>query len=437
MRRIGMGWWIAALSLVMFAPQVRATNGMYLAAYGSEAAGRGGADLAYTDHASCLQSNPAALAFMKHSDLTIDLQVLAPKLTYGGDPFGNAITGKNNLFPMPSISWAHASPKSPLAFGLGLISQGGMGAQFDGYATPFGTKDGTYSQVRFASLTPAIAYAVAPTLALGVSANLGYSDVAFRFYPTTSYYNTMGTPLDPTDDVGFFGADLSKAARAFNSSVRVGALWSVHPRMQIGAIYQTKTSGEYKNGTLTLNESSLGLGLVKYDAVVDGFTWPAQWGIGTRIEVAPRLTLAGDLRRDLWSDAIQDIQVMGSKPDKASPVTAPVMPFVFDWQDVWVGSVGAEFKATPALVVRAGWNYGEDPVPAATLNPLFPAITERHATLGCGWTRGANTLNVAAERAFATTLTNPNTNPNVNPFGPGATVTHSQWTFSLGWSRAL
>ena len=30
----------------------------------------------------------------------------------------------------------------------------------------------------------------------------------------------------------------------------------------------------------------------------------------------------------------------------------------------------------------AGWNYGENPVPDATLNPLFPATVERHYTAG-------------------------------------------------------
>jgi len=62
---------------------------------------------------------------------------------------------------------------------------------------------------------------------------------------------------------------------------------------------------------------------------------------------------------------------------------------------------------------------------------------EQHATVGLGWNHGANTVNFALERAFEHTQTNDNTDPNVNPFGPGATVNHSQWTISIGYSRAF
>lgn len=430
--------WPLVVSLMLAASTpALATNGMYLAGYGSEAAGRAGTNLAIADRALGLQANPAGIAQLQGQHFSVDLQMLAPSLTYNGDPFGNDIDAKSTLFNMPSLSYVRGSKGSPWTFGLGLISQGGMGATFNGYSTPFGTKDGTYSEVRFLTATPTVAYALNEDFALGVSLNAGYSDVAFRFYPGTSYYNDMGTPLDPSDDIGFFGLNMSKRARAFNYSGRVGAMWTATPQIQVGAIYQTKTQGDYKDGTLTMNQSAIGLGPVKYDAEVEGFTWPEQYGAGLQLRPADRWVLAGDVRRFMWSDAIKQIDVKGTNPDKASPQTAPVVPFVFDWKDAWTYSVGAEFRATPALTLRGGYNYGQNPVPAFTLNPLFPAITEQHATVGAGYTWGGNTLNFAGERAFSASVTNRNVDQNVNPFGPGATVEHSQWTFSIGFSRAI
>jgi long-chain fatty acid transport protein len=312
-----------------------------------------------------------------------------------------------------------------------------MGATFEGYNTPFGTKDGTYSEVRFLTATPTMAYAVNEDLAIGLSVNAGYSDVTFRFFPNTSYYNNGGTPLDPTDDIGFFGANLSERAKAFNTSARVGAMWRLSPQVQFGAIYQTKTQGKYKNGKLSLNETALGLGEVKYDPVVEGFTWPEQFGAGVQIRPVDRWTLAVDARRYLWSGAIKEIDVKGSNPDKATPVVSPLMPFVFDWKDTWVLGVGGEYRASDALTLRGGYNFGQNPVPEATLNPLFPATIKHHAALGAGYTWAGNTVHLALERAFKASETNSNTNPNVNPFGPGATVDHAQWTFSLGFSRAF
>lgn len=425
-----------ATTFVLAAP-ADATNGMYLAGYGSEAAGRAGANLGVADRAMGLQANPAGIAQLQGQHLSIDLQLLAPKLRYGGDPAGNAIDGESALFAMPSFTYVRGNPESPWNFGMALISQGGMGAHFVGYRTPFGTTDETFSEVRFLTATPTVSYSFTPDLALGLSGNLGYSDVRFRFFPNTSFYQDGGTPTDPSDDMGFFGADMVGRAKAFNASGRLGLMWRALPRVQFGAIYQTETSGSYKNGSLQLNETALGLGPVNYEAEVEGFSWPEQFGLGAQIHPADRLMVALDARLYRWSGAMTRINVKGSSPDKPSPVANPLMPFVFDWKDQWVYIAGLEYRATRDLTLRTGFNFGEDPVPANTLNPLFPAITEKHATAGLSYTLQATTFNVAVERAFTSSVTNTNTDPNVNPFGPGAAVDHSQWTVSLGVSRAF
>ncbi len=424
---------VALLSL--FATVAHATNGMYLAGYGSAAAGRAGTSLAVADCPLELQANPAGIALLNGGQFGFDAQVLAPSLTYDGDPMHNSMDAKSRYFTMPSLAYAHAG--QTWSWGLGLISQGGMGATFSDYATPFGTHDETSSEVRFLTVTPTVAYTVNEKLALGASVNAGYSDVTFRFYPNTSYYNDMGTPLDPSDDMGFFGANLTKRARAINFSGRVGAMWTVSPQVRLGAVYQTETSGKYESGTLQLNQTSIGLGNVKYDGTVDGFTWPQMFGAGVLVKPSERWRVALDVRDYLWSGAMKTITVTGENPDKASPMTKPVMKFVFDWKDAVVVSAGTEVDVNPALTLRGGFNYGANPVPDNTLNPLFPAITQSHATLGCGWHLGRHTINAAVERAFESKVTNDNTNQNVNPFGPGATVAHSQWTFSLGVSHAL
>lgn len=422
---------------ICVAPAARATNGMYLAGYGSEAAGRAGANLGVADRAIGLQANPAGIAQLQGQHVSLDLQLLSPRLHYGGDPAGNAMDGEHKLFAMPSLTYVRGNVDSPWNFGLAFLSQGGMGAHFTGYRTPFATTDETFSEVRFLTASPTVAYAVTPDLSFGAAGNFGYSDVRFRFFPQTSYYNDAGTPTNPADDIGFFGADLTGRAKAFNLSGRAGLMWRALPQLQLGAIYQTKTSGTYKKGTLRLNETALGLGYVNYEATVEGFTWPEQFGVGAQIRPADRFMLALDARLYRWSPAMSRINVKGVNPDVTTPITAPVMPFVFDWKNQWVYIAGMEYRATPALTLRGGFNFGADPVPNSTLNPLFPAITEKHATLGFSYTWLANTFNLAVERAFTASFTNLNANPNENPFGPGASVDHSQWTISAGISKAF
>ncbi len=429
----------ATACLLALAVPAWATNGMYLAGYGSEAAGRAGANIAVADRSLGLQANPAGIGQLQGQHLGLDLQVLAPKMHYGGDMANNSIDAKDVLFAMPSISWVRGSHGSPWTYGFGFISQGGMGATFEGYRTPFGNTDGTFSEVRFLTATPTVAYTPVEDVSLGASVNVGYSDVKFRFYPNTSFYSDMGTPSDPTDDMGFFGMDLTDRAKTVNTSVRLGALWHATEQVQLGATWQSRTEGKYENGTLQMNMAAIGLGPVRYDAAVDGFTWPQQFGLGVQLRPTPQWIVAADARRYLWNGAMQTITVQGTNPDKAVPGPFATMnvPFVFQWEDQWAWIVGTEYRVNDAFTVRGGYNFGKSPVPASTLNPLFPATTEQHAAVGASWTWMSNTVNLAIERAFEATETNMNTNQNVNPFGPGATVDHSQWTVSLGFTKAF
>ena len=402
-----------------------ATNGMYLAGYGAEAAGRGGANIAIADRALGLQSNPAGIAQLQGNHLSVDLQFLMPDLHYGGDAFGNDIDGDDLIFAMPSISYVRGGAESHWTWGIGLVSQGGMGATFEGYNTPFGTtNEKTYSQVRFATLVPTVAYAPSEDFSIGLSVNLGYSDVAFDFWP-----NTAASPF-------FAGMEMTDPAKAFNYSFRGGLMFRVHPMLQFGLVYQTETKGEYKDGTLVLNFGGP-LGKVAYDVDVDGFTWPEQLGFGMQLRPTEKLMLAFDIKNYFWSRSLGSIEVKPSNPDNAMAPPAPVLPpFVFNWKDQLVAILGLEYRLNNAVTLRAGYNKGNSPVPDATLTPLFPAIVEDHATLGLGWNLQSWTINAALERGFEASQTNSVANPMLDPFA-GSTVSHSQWTLSLGFTKVF
>ena len=136
-------------------------------------------------------------------------------------------------------------------------------------------------------------------------------------------------------------------------------------------------------------------------------------------------------------EPVELIQVVGTNPTSPTPFPEVEAPLTFLWKDRTVYAFGFEARATESLTVRAGYNHGLSPVPDETLNPLFPAITVDHATFGLGWTWDANTINFALEHAFEASQTNNTTDPMINPFGPGSTIDHSQWTVSIGYSRAF
>jgi hypothetical protein len=70
---IARSWLLAGSLLLRLAAPAFATNGMYLAGYGSEAAGRAGTNLAVADRALGLQANPAGIAQLQGQHPSVDL----------------------------------------------------------------------------------------------------------------------------------------------------------------------------------------------------------------------------------------------------------------------------------------------------------------------------------------------------------------------------
>lgn len=423
---------LAGLALAAAAATAHATNGLYLTGYGAEAMGRAGASLAISDRTLGLNANPAGIAQLQGDHFTASLAVMAPSLE-----FENMVNGptdaESRYFPLPAFAWVRSGKETPWAWGVGFIAQGGMGATFNELDTFFGTRDQSYTQVRFMTLSPTVAYSFSEDSAIGATLNLGYADAAFRLFPSTSFFNTQNPAMS------FFGPKMEDAA-GLQTSLRLGWWWRPAQRWTLGAMYQTETDSTFEDGKLSVNfEAMPGLGqAVRYDAEMNGFTFAAQAGVGTAFRATDDWLIAFDVKRYFWDDALDTISVVGTDPSVAGAPPQVNMDFVFDWQDQWVLALATEYRLSERTTLRAGWNYGENPVPDETLTPLFPATTEHHLAVGASHLRGSVTYEWAIEHAFNASNTNNNPNPMVNPFGPGTRVDHSQWTvvFGVSWAKA-
>ena len=423
---------LATLAAALAMPAtLQATNGMYLTSYGAEAMGRGGANLAISDRSLALNFNPAGISQLQGRHFTANLSILAPSLEYQ-NTINDAFDGEDRFFPLPAFAYVRSRGDSPWTFGFGFVAQGGMGATFEHENTFFGTADETYSEVRFMTLSPTVSYAISEDMSIGATLNIGYADTSFRFFPETSFFNSQNP------EMSFFGVDM-KQAGGLQSNLRLGWWWRPTPSFSLGLVYQTETESEYENGDSVVNFEGHPLlaQRVDYTADVEGFTFAAQQGIGVAFRPAEKWVVAVDLKRYLWDDAIDTILVTLTDPQTPGAPPQIQLPFVFNWKDQWVVAAGFDYRANDLLTLRAGINYGENPVPNETLNPLFPATLERHLTLGASWLVGNKTLEFAVERAFNEEYVNNNFDPMVNPFGPGSAVGHSQWSAGFGVSWAL
>ncbi len=423
---------VVAVLLLLLPASLAATNGMYMTGYGAETMGRGGVNLAISDRSLALNFNPAGISQLQGNHFSVNLSLLAPSLEYE-NALNRAFDGEDKIFPLPAMAYVRGGKETPWTWGVGFVAQGGMGATFERELTFFGTVDETFSEVRFMTLNPTVAYSINEDMSIGAALNIGYADASFALFPDTSFFN----PINP--EQSFFGVNM-KQAGGLQTNLRLGWWWRAQPNFSVGLVYQTETESSYEDGDLWMNFTGhpfVGQ-TVRYKADMEGFTFAAQAGLGIAFRPASRWMVGADLKRYFWDDAIDSITVRAYDPDlEGAPPEVVLPPFVFNWEDQWVVALGADYRATELLTLRGGINYGENPVPDETLTPLFPANIDRHLSFGVSYLFGNKLLEFGIERAFDSEQVNNNANPAVNPFGPASRVEHSQWTASFGISWAL
>ena len=398
-------------TLMCFSPLTAlATNGMNMIGTGAVSAGMGGADAAVPAGCTAIAGNPAQLATTCNRVISVGSALMFPDME--DKPFGGSTTDNEfQVFPVPFIGYAQRIGTTRWSAGIGVFAQGGMGVDFqDVQVMPTmmpALKDDLMSEVGFVRLSPTVAYNVTDKLTAGASLFAGYATIKYDFFP-----NTIGHKVRDLDSFTFAG--------------RFGVSYQINDQWSVGATYTSESSIDFDGGELTTASG------VKYDDVkMDGFTWPRQVEAGVAYRATPKLLLALDLSWIDWSAAIKKVTVTATDPDNPMAPGSIQVPFVMEWDDQVVVAIGAEYELTDSFKIRAGYNYGNSPVSSENLSPIFPALVEHHATLGCTYTYANWDFDFAYEHAFTNTETNDgDPNPMTNPFY-GSKVSHTMDTFSF------
>lgn len=263
---------------------------------------------------------------------------------------------------------------------------------------------------RIAKVTPTIAYRVDEKLSLGVSLQVVYTDIRQKVFPETSYFDP-GDPQHP-----FFGTDVEM--NGFGFGVKLGVLYKVGDRLSLAAAYTSKIQLRL-SGTVGANMSAVGLGKVTYrDVSIDGMALPQEVEVGFAVRPVPPLLVAVKVAWLDWSAALKTSTLHASSPDTPGAPPSLSLPSTMNWRDQYVFAIGIAYDLTEKAILRAGYNYGRNPVPENTLNPFLAAVTEQHFTFGAGYAFSPKwQVGTAVEYACNNEVTYHN--PEL-PFGPVA-----------------
>jgi len=247
-------------------------------------------------------------------------------------------------------------------------------------------------------------------------------------------------------------SDLYGRARGIGVAGKIGAVFAVHEKLSIGATYHSPTA----LGDLETDEATLSMAVNVDPGVFEGaptgtymdmeipvsgsitvvdFQWPAVYGIGAAFRPNDRFLLAADVRYIDWSGVMEDFTMTftaDNTPENGAFAGLEMDAVLFQkWEDQAVVSLGGAMRATDELTVRAGFNYGANPVPDDYLNALFPAIVESHVTFGGGWSfEEYGELNLS----FVAALESDGTNPGNGSTIPPVESTHSQFNWMVMYS---
>jgi len=426
--RLGRLLRFLATALLCGAGVAHATNGLLFIGTGSESEQMAGADVAVARDACAVSTNPAGLTQIAHRSLELYASTARALDVVHQDQYGNDVSVSKKYIPTANAAFAERLGDSGWVAGIGLFVQGGAGDVYKNVSTAFGTRDDMSSLFGILSLTAGAGYQINEAISVGASIEGLYAKTTQRFFPVTSAFNSANP------SASFFGYDLGEIS-GVNAGVRLGAMWRPAEDLTFGAAFSNRVTLPQKNGNMDIDMNAVGLGTVHYSNVrIDGLALPLEAALGASYRPASRWLLAFKWSWLNWSDALKSSTLIATGPSNPLAPRSLSNTASLDWQNQNVFAIGAERVLDERTVVRGGLNYGKNPIPPQTLNPLLAAIGETHLTFGFS-RKFAQTWSFDSGIEYLFTKKVSYTNPQL-PFGENAQERDGYVALSIGLSRS-
>lgn len=257
----------------------------------------------------------------------------------------------------------------------------------------------TKSEIQTRNTTIMAAYQILPELSVGggmqVQYMKGYLAKAIDF-GTIGYEYGFGTT--PGEDDGF----ATLTANDWGMGYILGVAWRPTSDISIGLSYRSRIAQTLAgNERFTLDDAGVGAYLKQYSgmfattrvhAAVDT---PAVAMASIRWQATEKLALMATTDWTGWY-AMQQIYADAENENQTDDLT------VMNWKPSWMGSVGAEYKATQDLTLRIGTAYDATPTHVQDRIPGIPDSSRIWLTLGIGYRWNEHLeVNLAYSRMFS------------------------------------
>jgi long-chain fatty acid transport protein len=386
---------VLACSLFMLAAAGNAgANGILRNGAGARSMGLAGGTVASPDDPlSAMYGNPAGLAAMRDPLLTVGAMMIYADATFTGGVEGRVDLAKNSGIA-PELALALPLRDTSVTLGFSVIPEVTRLSKWY-YTDAPGGLDGNTSygyrlhSAEIISVRAALGAGVQinERLYAGASAGLSVQEISLHapfIFQSFAPLRGIKTLLDlETDDHDAWNGDL-------------GLLCKATDRVTLGLNFRTKTkitSTGTAAGNADVQLANAGLGGARpdflYTAKVET-ALPAMLTAGLHWRATDHLHLSAQLDWVNWSDSFDTLVIHLSEGNNAdlnglaggSSLTDRIP---LDWDDSLVVRLGVEYSPADRWWLRAGYAYGENPIPNRNLTPLNAAISEHSLSAGVGY----------------------------------------------------
>ena len=422
------GWKMASVLLVLlFTASASFAAGFRLPEAGVKAMGMGFAFTAQADDPSAIYFNPAGLTQLKGQNVMIGVTYVRENGNEftGTTPVDNqtAIKGETQKsldFYIPNAYYTRTTADGYIAYGVGIFAPFGLGQEYNDKNTSIFRNQITKIDLQTIVVNPTIAFKINEALSVGFGVDWMYGKAKLEKTPwVPGVGNLYNVELEGDGDVwGYNFGMLLKPTENFRIGVNYRSKFNL--KVKDADVNIGNTSPAYASGLLGPTPTS-----TKGSATV---AMPATFALGAAYTIG-KLTVEADADWTFWhSFSSLPITINNQVPTLRSTDTPK------NWEDVVALRIGAEYRITDPLALRAGFYYDPTPVPAATMGPELPDATRLTYTVGAGYKIGAWTIDVAGmyiDKQDRTVNNQVNSTPAVQGTGFNGTWTGDAWLAGL------
>jgi long-chain fatty acid transport protein len=368
-----------------------ATEGYFQHGYGARHKALGGAGVSDSRDATAAALNPAGLVHVD-DQINVSGSLFSPRRGFVGSgapgltPFGDIESGRI-YFPIPNFAWSRRLPDNHLAdvVALTLYANGGMNTEFPATA-------GSATCQALLGLPSALGGPIGTGTGVFCNGPAGVNlEQAFLSLAVAKRHGNLSfgvAPIIARQAIEFEGLQLFQPfsispAHVSNRGVDVSYGVGVRAGIEIEAAEDVRL-GIAANSRILMSNFNKYRGLL---ANGGDFDIPPSLQAGIAVDLTSQLTLMLDYKR-IWYSTIESLN-----NSSANLLTASASPSNllggsdgpgFGWQDIDIIKVGAEWRATQRLTLRAGYAYNEGPFSSrdVTVNILAPGVVQHHFTGG-------------------------------------------------------